>query len=60
MIELIPGHRYKVSFSDCCVDGSFTDTFVEFKLDEDGDPDRAVFMGGDVGPSWGQITYEEA
>jgi hypothetical protein len=60
--NLIPGKRYKVTLSDCCIDGHFTSTFVQVVLDEDGTPDRAVFIDGKVEPGWsfgGAIDFEE-
>jgi hypothetical protein len=58
--DLQKGRRYRVEFDDCCVQGHFEDTFVEFETDEDGDPDGAVFMNARIEPEWGRYTFTEA
>lgn len=63
--DLKPGHRYRVEFEDCCVQGEFTATFVEMKLDDEGDegdegePWAAIFDTARITNSWGPWTFTE-
>jgi hypothetical protein len=54
--KLVPGTRYRLDLDDCCVQGSLVATFSYYNLDEDGDPEEAVFDIGTMGPMWGQWT----
>jgi len=53
-IPLTPGVRYRITLDDCCIQATLTGVFERFILDEDGDPDEAVFDIGTIGPMWGQ------
>jgi hypothetical protein len=57
--KLEPGTKYKVTFSDCCIEGHVVGTFQEWITDEDGDPEGARFDVGEIGPMWGQWSTEE-
>lgn len=52
--KLVPGVRYLIDMQDCCIQGEITGVFERYELDEDGDPDVAVFDFGRIGPMWGQ------
>jgi hypothetical protein len=45
-----------LDLDDCCVQGDLVATFSYYNLDEDGDPEEAVFDIGTMGPMWGQWT----
>lgn len=57
---LNPGTRYTLELDDCCVKGELSAVFLRYELDEDGDPDQAVFDIGTIGPMWGQWEATEA
>lgn len=56
--QMIPGKRYLISLSDCCIRGDLIGTFLRWN-EEGGEKDEAVFDIGTIGPMWGQWEIEE-
>ena len=56
--DLETGTAYRVHLSDCCIEGYFDGTFEAYEYDDEGDPDRARFDVGVIGPYWGQFSFE--
>ena len=65
---LIPGRVYRLSMSDCCVEGHFVGRYVGVRYVENDPrgapgvldfPYAAVFSTGEIGPEWGQWTPQE-
>jgi hypothetical protein len=52
--KLVPGNRYRIEMDDCCIQAIVTGVFERYELDEDQEPDVAVFDFGTVEPMWGQ------
>lgn len=54
-LALVPGVRYALELEDCCIQGNLSAVFLRYELDE-GEPYKAVFDIGTIGPMWGQWT----
>jgi hypothetical protein len=61
--KLTPGCKYRIEFDDCCVQGSFEDTFVRYvAFGEPGDddmPSAAVFEHARVERLWANYACTE-
>ena len=53
--KLTKGKKYKIEFSDCCIEGFVYGTFIEW----DEDRQYAKFDIGEIGPDWGAWTPKE-
>jgi len=47
--QLAPGQKYKITLTDCCIEGEIIGTFRTF----DNKEDLYVFDIGKIGPGWG-------
>lgn len=57
--EMKPGKTYIVDFDDCCTIGHFVATFIRYTLDEDGDPEMAIFDNAHIDNLWASWSIQE-